>query len=138
MLELKASQWLPARLISAILLILILCVELYIGTERRSSKNKTITRRLMLLLLVSWTIFALIGTADSFFCMHCVATTTVRDNLGIVAKITNQAFFVHRAKLAQGLSPVLPAKCFEKILPAILLTVCIGSMGFVSYTQNLE
>ena len=52
-------------------------------------------------------------------------------------KAMNALFLIRRAKLAQGMQPILRAKCFDRILP-ICISTLFGLLAIVTPVENLS
>merc|ERR1719216_327065 len=59
---------------------------------------------------------------DPILCEHSYMLTFM---FAVTAKMCNYYFFLARARLAQGMSPIIPEIYFNKVFPALFITVYI-------------
>lgn len=85
------------------------------------SQNAQRTHRLMIAVLISNTIFATAQIIFWLVCWHCTAEITLWILSRWIMKGVNLIFLIHRAKLGQGMAPVLNVRWFEKILPRCII-----------------
>ena len=112
----SAIVYVPMTVISLLLVLIVLFLALW--TRRPTdSGNEKITQRL-LLALITLHVFCKSGAFVRYaFCIDCSVQIAVNMVFMLIAKGVNYAFFIHRAKLAQGMSPIFAKKWFEKIFP---------------------
>ena len=101
------------------------------------SRNAKLTRYLMIGVITFNTLSHLLWIGRWLGCVNCGLLVGFMFTSKAVVKGINMAFLIHRAKLVQGMSPVLSKKCFEKILPAIVAgIVFIYIAGIIKSLTN--
>ena len=79
----------------------------------------------MIAVMTSNTIYHLIWSTKWLGCNRCTLLMSSYFVSRVVVKGINQIFLLHRAKVVQGMAPVLSKKWFEKILPAIIGVIVV-------------
>ena len=126
----KAATVLPIQGVSFALIACALPFEY--NQEITNSRNEIMTKRLMLAIILSNMVCKLTHLIQNVWCIDCVATATIWGNMYAASKVINYSFFIHRAKLAQGMVPIFSRKVFEKVLP--MMVVGVGSVYMASLT----
>ena len=125
----NASEWIPIPVI-VFLLIIALCVLEKINHKVDLSSNAKRTKWLMNAVIIS----NLIGAISSFIwntmCFNCPIQAVELGDTRLIMKWVNYLFLIHRAKLAQGMTPLLSKKWFNKIIPGIITFVFVISLVF--------
>ena len=119
-----------------LLILPVFFIDLYNKKRNRSRKAKY-TKRLMLAIFISNTAHQVTWMLLHTTCVHCVATAVSMMNSRTVLRGINLLFFVHRAKLVQGISPIISTKWFSKILPAIVI-ICHSILLLLSTISGIQ
>ena len=120
-----AYFWIPISTSGLLLLIPVLILQAVVKREIRS-RNARITKWLIL------GVFASNGTYQSIFALKWLVCGYCKVILGslscskAIVKAFNLLFLIHRAKLVQGMNPILSKKWFEKIFPTIVVVIISG------------
>eukprot|EP01083_Nonionella_stella_P175127 608955_1 len=116
--------------------ITLLSLLVLIHTIRRRKRqgplpaDASYTYKLTTLIVVLNLMYSIIDAILSRVCFQCNVMVPIRTNLFIIAKVSNYLWFIHRAKLSQGLNPLLSENCFTKVLPRIVIIIgCIYCIG---------
>ena len=89
------------------------------------SRNGKVTKYLMIGVMTFNTLSQLLWAGQWIGCANCgLHMCSIYISKALIKGI-NMAFLIHRAKLVQGMSPVLSKKWFEKILPAIVVGIIV-------------
>ena len=131
--KLYASIYLTFHCFSLMFILLALSFD-YINTRntRIISKNERITKYFMRAIIISNGIFQIIRILEGTICA-CTAVLCGLVTLLMVCKYTTYGFFVHRAKLAQGMTPICGQKCFEKRLPILMVILFVFWVSLSNY-----
>lgn len=135
---LQAAFWIPVTGASVLLIMPVLMLQAANQREIRT-RNAKRTKWLMLGVIASNTAAASIFFVRMLVCGgYCNILIGIQGALGkILLRIFNLLFLVHRAKLAQGMTPILSKKWFEKILPTIIVVVFSGFL-LIGLTSTAE
>ena len=87
-------------------------------------QQQRITKRFVALLIVFGTCLQSIRILRGSIC-HCAWMVSVDQTLMFLCKFLGYGFFIHRAKLAQALTPMLSVKWFETRLPGMVTAFCL-------------
>lgn len=117
MFELSAWTDVSVPILVFLLIIPVLVIEWLNRKDGRTSRKARRTQCLLVSVFVSSAIFASASLVLSTVCWHCTGQIALWFFIMFIMRAINLAYLVHRAKLAQGMQPVLGRKCFEKILP---------------------
>ena len=90
------------------------------------SPNAKRTKYLMIGVFFSNILFQLISLFRHTACIHCTLMSVALIVSRSVVREMNLIFFIHRAKLVQGMSPVSSKKWFERILPISVTVIIFG------------
>ena len=96
------------------------------STRPSRSPNWKRTKYLMTWVFFSNILFQLISVLRHTACIDCPWITVILMDSRAILKGINLIFFIHRAKLVQGMSPVLSQKWFDRILPIIVAVIVFG------------
>ena len=119
------------------LLIIPIIIFDQISKTRARSRDAKRTTSLMKAVLMSNTAFQMCVIVNGMTCADCTISTVVIRETRILLKSVNRLFLIHRAKLAQGMAPILSRKWFEKILPCIVIAwMCIMCFGAGRIAMN--
>lgn len=96
--------------------------------SRKSNRSREAkrTQHLMVGVFLCNAVYQVISIINYSVCSHCNTLYAVWSVCRCLMLGINWIFLIHRAKLVQGMSPVLDAVWFEKILPATLALVMLG------------
>lgn len=111
----------------------VLFFYLWKKTPIRSRDGKR-TQYLMIGVLLLNLFYQIIAMGYRMVCIECNLFAVAQGNTRCLVKAINLIFLLHRAKLVQGMAPVLSKKWFEKILPTIILVLTFGLM--LAVTRN--
>ena len=101
-----------------------------IRRTRARSRDAKRTKYLMMGVLISNAAFQMCVMVNSMTCTDCNISNAVILGTRVLLKTMNRLFLIHRAKLAQGMAPILSKKWFEKILPSIVTAwMCFQLFG---------
>ena len=120
-----ASEAIPLAIGVWILLLPILVIEVLHRNPVRHKDSKR-TRWLLIAVTASNAVHQLSFMFRYFSCSNCELLQTLWGNTRVFVKGSNWLFLIHRAKLSQGMQPILSSKCFEVILPCIIMIIVIG------------
>ena len=131
-IELNASDHLPI-ILTVFLLMLILVILEKVNHKVDSSSNGKRTNRLMIGVIIANGTFTLCMLTATTMCLHCTGQLVLYMDTRCIMRWFNLLFLIHRAKLAQGMTPILSNKWFTKILPRIVtfffVIQLLGSTG---------
>ena len=114
-----------------LLLILGLFVLERINRKVDRSTNGKRTKWLMIAVIISNAVHCVVILTKFTMCLHCSAQYALLVDTRWVMKWFNLLFMIHRAKLAQGMTPTLSKKWFNKYLPrTITLFMFVMMIGF--------
>lgn len=88
------------------------------------------TQNLMFSVLISNAVFQLIMITQWIVCLDCYMWSIFSAISYLMTKAVNWIFLIHRAKLVQGMSPVLSPVWFERRLPFIVATLVVGFTAY--------
>ena len=132
----------PYRAIQEVLIPFVACLliipafVMYLGNRTRGrSRNASRTNCLMLWLLISSALSALLYIATWTVCWDCAAEWSLYGLIRSIMRSINILFMIHRAKLSQGMAPILGMKAFETIMPICMVLPYISI--FVSGSVDL-
>lgn len=91
----------------------------WMNQQPASTRKAKRTKHLMIAVIASNTINYLIDAVLMLGCGFCAYRISAYFISGAIVKGVNLLFLVHRAKLVQGMAPVLSVKWFEKIFPGL-------------------
>ena len=131
-----ASEAIPLSIGVWILLLPILVIETFHRSPVHHKDSKR-TRWLLIAVTASNAAHQLSFMFRYFSCSHCELLTTMWGDTRALLKCFNWLFVIHRAKLAQAMQPILSQRCFEVILPCIIITIAIGFLYSIT-TSNFE
>ena len=134
--ETNESQQLSIQVI-VFLLILILVILEKINHKEDGSSNGKRTNRLMIGVIIVNSVFTLCWISYKTVCIHCPVQYVLMVDTRWVMRWFNWQFLIHRAKLAQGMTPILSKKWFTKIFPGII-TFVIVLFFFISIPSGLQ
>ena len=97
------------------------------GGQSDRNRNAKRTRHLMMAVLISNICFSVWYTIMTTACGPCNVMRALVFSNRTVSRGINMMFLVHRAKLVQGMTPILSKKWFEKIIP-VTIAVWMGLM----------
>ena len=122
-------SWLAVPLAIAVLVLLLPVFILDKVTQQPiRNRNAKFTKWLMFGVISSNTLYQIIHLIRLLICAQCRIIISSYGCSRSLLKCVNLLFLVHRAKLVQGITPVLGQKWFEKIFPAVII---VGSSGFI-------
>lgn len=127
-----------STLICVIVLILPLIALEKINPKVDRSSNGKRTQWLIKAVIVSNTVFAMYFLSRMIVCWHCASQWVLFFGLKWVTKLFNLLFLVHRAKLSQGMTPILSKKWFEKILPRFIVVNFFIFMAGSTFSTALK
>ena len=104
-----------------LLLVLPVFVLLICSRKQYRSREAKRTQRLMLAVLLSNCACQVTWILLFSSCMHCVWTAASIVNARTIQRGINLLFLIHRAKLVQGMAPIVSVIWFNTILPAIVV-----------------
>ena len=130
--QLMASMFITFEVFIFLLMIPVFIFDIRVKKENRSRDARR-TKRLMLAIFVSNSVYQTIFIVVMMSCVHCAATNISIWNYRAIVRGINLLFFIHRAKLAQGMSPILKMKWFTKIFPATIVVGIIMYMLWVTF-----
>ena len=107
-------------LVIVLLLIIILFILEKVGNKVDTSSNGKRTNRLMIGVIIANATFTSSHLLYETMCLHCPVQYVLMMNTRWIMRWFNWLFLIHRAKLAQGMTPILSKKWFTKILPTII------------------
>ena len=90
------------------------------------SRNARITKWLMFGVIASNALHHTSFLIDLFVCAQCQIQWSIYGVTKSILKGFNLIFLIHRAKLVQGITPVISKKWFEKIFPAVIVVIICG------------
>ena len=132
----SARRDVSVPIIVLLLIIPVLVIEWLHRNEGRSSRNGRRTQRLLFGVIIANTTFALATLLSWTVCLHCPGQITSFFVTRLIMKAMNALFLIHRAKLAQGMQPILRAKCFDRILP-ICISTFFGILALFAPVESL-
>ena len=105
--------------------ILLLIIPIFIF-ERTSeicihSRDAKRTQYLIRAVLLTCALYQTFRIVISMECLDCRISYAVMEDIRILSRGINALFLIHRAKLSQGMEPIISKKWFEKIFPAIII-----------------
>lgn len=98
------------------------------GERTGRNQDARRTRSLMWALIICNMSLSLLFAIRDIACTHCTVISILLVNNRQICRGINLIFLVHRAKLVQGMSPILSKKWFEKILP---ISIAVGIALFM-------
>ena len=119
--------------IIVLLLILVLSVFERLNHKVDRSSNGKRTNRMMIGVIISNFVFTSFVLMRLVMCMHCAVQEALVIEARWIMKWFNLQFMIHRAKLAQGMTPILSKKWFNKILPR---SITFFTVIFMFFTLN--
>ena len=122
--EINASDHIPILIVVFLLILILLILEKVNHKEDRSSNGKR-TNRLMIGVIIANATFTLCVLTFNTMCLLCPVQYALALDTRWIMRWLNLLFLIHRAKLAQGMTPILGKKWFNKILPTIITTVTV-------------
>ena len=102
------------------LILPIFCFDLCNKKRNRSRAAKS-TKRLMYAVCLSNAVHQLTWILLNTTCLHCFTQSIAVVNSRTILRGINLLFLIHRAKLVQGMTPILSKKWFNTILPTIVV-----------------
>ena len=117
--EINASDHLPIQIIVFLMILILIILEKVNHKEDRSSNGKR-TNRLMIGVIIANATFTVCVLTYSTTCGLCSLQLVLFVDARWIMRWFNMLFMIHRAKLAQGMTPILSTKWFTKILPRII------------------
>lgn len=127
-------EWFASIMVTIETFIFLLILPVYIldlcSKKRNSSRNAKHTKRLMLAVFLSNGFHQMTWLMFVTTCKYCTAEILLMAHSRAVVRGINQLFLIHRAKLVQGMRPILSKKCFTTILPTIVMVWTIGCLTF--------
>ena len=123
--------------LSSAVLLLIVPVLILEWKNKKPARHKDakLTKHLMFALMSCNTVHQIIYIIKWLLCFHCGYLFGAVYISRVLVKGTNLLFLVHRAKLSQGMAPVLSKIWFERILPSMITGLVI--MFIVLTTKSL-
>ena len=118
------SEQLFIQIIVFVLVLILSILEKANHKKDRSSNGKR-TNRLMIGVIIANAAFTLCWLTYNSMCLHCPAQYVLVMDTRWIMRWFNLMFLIHRAKLAQGMTPILSKKWFNKIFPAIITFVTV-------------
>ena len=133
-IEYRATELIPISIAVMLLLIPVLILQ---ATNHEPPRNRRAkhTKWLMLCVMASNTFQQFSFYFEWFLCRYCRVSGAGWGCSRAIVKGFNLTFLLHRAKLAQGMAPVLSRKWFEKILPTF---IWLAISGFVFSIIEVE
>lgn len=118
----KAVIVVPAECAILLFILPVLVLDRCGGKRDRSTTGKR-TRSLIIAVFITNTIFQITWILRATAChrLDCHVINTALFTSRALLKGTNLIFLIHRAKLVQAMTPILSKKCFEMILPSIII-----------------
>ena len=111
---------------------MLLVLIFYVSNQREiRTRNAKITKWLMIAVLVSNTVNQSLNVVRWLVCGYCYFLWGSYFASRAIVKGCNLFFLIHRAKLVQGMSPIVSKKWFERILPAIIVVGITGLLFLV-------
>ena len=129
-------DYLPIIVIVFLLMLILLILEKVNHKEDRSSNGKR-TNRLMIGVIIANATFTLFMLTSNIACLFCPVQLVLFLDSRCIMRWFNLMFLIHRAKLAQGMTPILSKKWFTKILPRII-TFIFGLFVLGTTKSSLE
>ena len=127
-------EWFASVVVTLETFIFLLILPVYIldlcSKKRNTSPSAKHTKRLMLAVFLSNGFHQMTLLMYVTTCEYCTAEILLMANSRAILRGINQLFLIHRAKLVQGMRPILSAKWFTTILPTIVLVWTIGCLTF--------
>lgn len=117
------------------LLIIPIFVFDHLNRGHITSQNAKRSKHLMLGVLISNALYQLLWTISSALCMDCNISNAVVVDLRIVSWGINWLFLIHRAKVVQGMAPILSKIWFEKIFPCFATVFTLFGMVITAQTN---
>ena len=118
--EYSAARQIPLAI--TVLISIVPIVILNVSTKRTArSRNGRITKWLMIGVIASNASYQIIFLMRWLVCEYCPWIIASWQCSRVIVKGFNLTFLLHRAGLAQGLTPVLSKKWFDLILPAVIV-----------------
>ena len=116
--------------LEVVILLLIIPVFIFERTNKIHihSRDAKRTQCLIRTVLLSSTLHQTFRIARSMECLDCRITYAVMEDMRVLSRGINALFLIHRAKLAQGIQPIISKKWFEKIFPAIAILYYVGGL----------
>ena len=130
--QINAALYVPLLSVSLSFIVLALCLE-WFSPKYRNSRNERITKHLMHAIIVLNLLMSIGWLQRYTVCLDCQISFLFAGNVRVAAKFVNYAFFVHRAKLAQGMAPLFGRHCFEKTLPIFVSLISLLFMGIATF-----
>ena len=100
------------------------------------SQDAKRTKCLMMAVLSSNTLLQFLRIIGATVCANCNISYAVILDIRVLSRGINQLFLIHRAKVVQGIAPILSKKWFEKILPGIVTAVTLVGMFFTAQSAT--
>ena len=132
----NGEESIPLAIIVLLLLFPVLIID-RVNNQPIRSWNARITKWLMFGVIASNALFQISVLTELFLCAQCEIIYSSWGVTKSILKFFNGMFWIHRAKLVQGITPVLSKKWFEKIFPAFLAVIISGFI-FASIDSGLE
>ena len=129
----SANEQIPLSLAVLLLILPVLTFELVNRQPTKSisniPRNTKITNLLMIGVMASNTACASIFVIRWLVCGECRVIMGSWSCSRAVLRAFNLLFLIHRAKLVQGMTPILSKKWFETIFPGIIVVATSGFLG---------
>ena len=122
--EIKDSNHVTYLVIVFLLILIVFILEKVNHKVDRSNNGKR-TNRLMIGVIIANATFTLCALFYNTTCLHCAVQYALMLDAKWIMRWFNLLFLIHRAKLAQGMTPILSKKWFTKILPRIITFVTV-------------
>lgn len=139
-MELPASLSVPFDMIILLIIVSVFVAEKLNHKPNRSSNAKR-TTYLMRGVMVSHATWQVLSIILAITCVHCQASWAAAWSIRAVMKGITLLFLGHRAKLAQGMVPILSKKWFEKIIPRFIIAqmfCMVLSSIYAAYTDEFQ
>lgn len=120
-----ASFTIPFEIFILLLILPVFFLDLC-SKKRNRSRDARLTKALMLAVFFSNLIHQMTWILLFTTCSHCVATAIGVVQTRNILRGINLLFLIHRAKLVQGMTPILSRKWFTKILPTFVVCWHLG------------
>lgn len=131
-MSLLASVAIPFNILVLILIAPVFVAE-KLHREHVRSNNQKRTKYLLWGVFVTNTTYQVWSIVLSMICVECAVLWAAAYSTRSLLKGTNLLFLVHRAKVAQGMDPILSMMWFEKVFPSIIILQMVGFIGATIY-----
>lgn len=123
----SAMESIPIAIITFVMILTVFILE-KVNQRPIRCRNAQITKWLMFGVIASNSSFQIVVLIEQFLCAQCRILSISWGCTRAIQKAINVMFLIHRAKLVQGITPVLSKKWFEKIFPSVIFVAFCGFM----------